>query len=505
VIVALVMALVAGIPLCALAQEPEPVVDTSVVEPEADAEAAVEPAVEVPPPELELPEAATPPANAGPVEAAPALPEVAPLPAAAPVPPEVVPLVEVVPFAPERWAPIFTASQFTRYELRHGYDDLGIARGRFLEGDAIFYRVRLGFNTGLLALTEGLKASLQLTPQAAGTFGENGPSTIADARLGLHEGYARLQGRRVRFDAGRYELLYGDALMIGNNDWNAIGRTFDGVRARIGGQAWLDLFANVIDEGRTNTQGDLYFLGAYGALGSLVHAYLAEVTDLDVYLLSRVWGVARDGDMRREGAREFTVGTRSKGRIGRYDFRVETGVQAGTRPGLTRSTRAVAWQGDVEVGRALLDERLRIALEALFATGAKPDSRRSHGWEDLFPSGHKWLGLTDAFSQNGQKRTNVCSLVLHVSARALERLTVQFDAHLFARPQPTTVAGEYGFAGGEFDTGVAYTIVKGVRVRALYALFLPSGDLYNDVVPDRMRWRDPDPAQYFEAELRYDL
>ncbi|HEX5656636.1 MAG TPA: alginate export family protein [Polyangiales bacterium] len=505
---ALIMALLAGVPLRALAQDLEP----TAAEPMNDAGLdAASPDVDATftdvtpaPPEVVPARTSEQPPVPEPVTPAPLppTPEQLTTPASvlAPPPP---------PPPPPRWSPTYTVSSFTRYELRHGYDDLGIARGRFQEGDAFFYRTRFGFNTGLLALGEGLAAAVQITPQAAGTFGENA-STIADARLGLHEGYARLQGKRIRFDAGRYEMVYGDALMIGNNDWNEVGRTFDGLRARIGDQAWLDLFANVIDEGRPDFpgtgDGDLYFLGAYGSLGSLAHAYFTAITELDLYLLARVWGVVKDAQMRREGARELTLGARGKGRVGACDYRAEAGMQAGTRPGIVESVRALAWQGDVELGVALFGERLRLSFEALYASGANPrDGERSHGWEDLYPSGHKWLGLADAFNQNGQKRTNVASAVLHATGRLLEKLTVQLDAHAFARPQPSVLGAERGFAGGELDAGLLYAVAKGLKVRVLYALFLPDRRLYNDVVPDRMRWRDPDPAQYFEAELRYDL
>ncbi|HEY6878027.1 MAG TPA: alginate export family protein [Polyangiales bacterium] len=426
--------------------------------------------------------------------------------------------VDPVAAASPGWSPIYTGSYFTRYELRRGYDDLGLSTGRtrFAEGDAVFYRVRFGLNTGLLSLGRDIAVALQITPQAAGTFGNNGPNTIADAQLGLHEGYARIQGKTVRFDAGRYEMVYGDALMIGNNDWNEVGRTFDGVRARIGGEAWLDLFANVIDEGRPDFRGagdgDLYFLGAYAALGPL----LREALELDAYALARVWGVAKDvqpAGYRREGAAETTLGVRSKARFGDLDYRVETGLQTGTRPGaaatdatFVRNVKALAWQADLELGLTVLDERVRIALEGLYATGADPRDRNvNHGWEDLFPSAHKWLGLADAFNQDGMKRTNVGSGVLHVSAAPLPQLSVQLDGHVFARPQPEAIGGRSGFAGGELDVGAVYVIANGLKVRALYGLFVPSGNLYSDNIPDRMARRDADPAHYFEAELRYDL
>jgi Alginate export len=426
------------------------------------------------------------------------------------------------------WSPVYTGSYVTRYESRRGYDDLNLSAGRerFSEGDAVFYRLRLGLGTGLFEIGRGLRLGLQFTPQATGTFGDNGPNTLVDARLGLHEGYARVQGKRVRFDAGRYEMRYGDALMIGNNDWNELGRSFDGVRAHIASDpdsAWFDVFASVIDEGRPDfrgaADGDLYFLGAYGALGPSLRAGL----ELDLYLLSRVWGRSRHeaadgvGGYRRQSAAELTFGTRSKARFGDFDYRVEAGVQTGSRAGVapvantvTESVERVdvlAYQGDLELGLWLLQDRVRLALEGLYASGAKPGSggRSSHGWADLFPSAHKWLGLSDAFTQDGMKRTNVASGVLHLSATPCEALLFQLDGHVFARPQAQLVGGDRGLAGGELDAGVEYMIANGLRVRALYGVFVADANLYRDRIPASVTGRDPEPVQYFEAELRYDL
>jgi hypothetical protein len=402
------------------------------------------------------------------------------------------------------WSPVYTGSYFTRYELRHGYDDLGISRGRFLEGDALFYRLRFGLNTGLIDVGQGIKVALQFTPQASGTFGDHGPNTIADATLGLHEGFARVKGKLVRLDAGRYEMIYGDCLMIGNNDWNEVGRTFDGVRARIGSRGWLDLFANVIDEGRPDAlgagKGDLYFLGAYGALGPLIR----QAFELDLYALARVWGGGVQSDVHHDAATEVTLGTRSKARFGIIDYRVETGLQTGSKVSsrTMQTIDVLAWQGDLELGVTFADDKLRIALEGLYATGSKPGAKhKDHAWEDLFPSGHKWLGLMDAFNLNGMKRTDVASGVVHVSANPITPITMQLDGHLFARPEPTN--GQSGFAGGELDINVVYAIAKGLKVRALYGVFLPDDELYHDQLPPKLG--APDPAQYFEAELRYDL
>jgi hypothetical protein len=89
----------------------------------------------------------------------------------------------VTPLAPPpaeakpAWSPVFTGSYLTRYEVRADYDDMGVSRARFLEGDAAFFRLRFGIGTGLIDVGEGLKVGLQFTPQASGVIGSLGPNT----------------------------------------------------------------------------------------------------------------------------------------------------------------------------------------------------------------------------------------------------------------------------------------------------------------------------------------
>jgi hypothetical protein len=103
----------------------------------------------------------------------------------------------------------------------------------------------------------------------------------------------------------------------------------------------------------------------------------------------------------------LTGGIRVKQRISAVDYRVEAGVQTGHRPrlGLERQT-ALAYQGDAEAGVNLLDDRLRFALEGLYATGDDPDTAdRAEGWDQLYPTAHKFLGRADIIGP----RTNVAS------------------------------------------------------------------------------------------------
>ncbi len=453
-------------------------------------------------------------------QAPPSPPEVTP----ATTPPNVPAATPAIPLpvTTDAWTPTYTASFFVRNELRSGYDDLGVARApRFLEGDATFYRARLGIGTGLLDTGSRLRVGLQFTPQASGVLGTL-PNTQSDAPLSLHEGYVRVMGRVVRADVGRFELNYGDALVIGNLDWGQTGRSFDGARARIAvgdTQAWIDVFATQIAEGRPDItkmgDGDVYFLGIYAALGPII----TQGLDLDAYALARAWpdtqglkldpGSAMGATYDRDAAFEATLGGRAKQNFGLIDYRLEAGLQAGARPdaapkpGTTPAPTAqnvrdvLAYQADLEVGLNVVPDRLRIAAEGVLASGDDPTSKKNEGWDELYPTAHKWLGLSDAFAQNGIKRANVASGVFHATSTLLPGLVLQADGHLFARLEDAG-ASEKGIAAVEVDVGLTHVLTKGLKLHGLYALFLPSDKGY----PGR---GNADAAQFGEIELRYDL
>lgn len=511
---------------------------------------AQEPTPVMPPAAVDAPVAPAAPATLPPTnEIAPPVVTSAPRAEVVVVTPVVTPVVVPAPLAPPpsaapAWSPVYTGSFFTRYELRQGFDNAGIQpRPRFLDGDAFFYRARFGVGTGPIDVGNDLKVALQFTPQASGVWGSLA-STTTDANLGLHEGYLRAAGKFVRFDSGRFELNYGDSLVLGNLDWNETARTFDGMRARVAASptsAWVDVFATVVRDGRQlavpvpkAADGDQYFLGAYAALGPALMAGL----DLDLYLFGQVWadtekrlaisGTTPPATYRRDGAGQVTFGARVKQKIKIFDYRFEGGVQGGTRsfdpaaPGAMATPASVspavdvlAYHADLELGVAIIPDKLRVSVEGIYASGDDAKTTgKNEGWDELFPTAHKFLGLTDAFVLRGQKRTNVSSGVLHVTATPIKPLTIQADGHIFARPEkiaaaaPTmgAAAAKDGYAGAEIDIGVAYLLAKGLKVRGLYGAFLPDSAFYPTATAlAANKGKSPDPVHYLEIELRYDL
>ena len=399
----------------------------------------------------------------------------------------------------------YTASFLLRYENRDHYDTLGVSRGRQLEGDATAYRARVGAQLPPVNLGGNLSARTFLTLQASGFLGELG-NPIGDPPAGVHEGYARIENARHSFDFGRFVLLYGDAMVIGNANWNHTGRAFQGMRARFlghGGQYRVDVFATQPVEGRPRVDdggGDAYFYGMYALLGPLLSSTMA----VDVYALGLSWPETDDVAIdpmapetaTRAHATTATFGVRAKDQRGAWDYRVEAGVQMGTAlavPGM-ESPDAVAYHGDVAIGYSV--GRLRVGLEALYASGDDPDTTGLYeGWNDLFPNRHKWLGRADIIGG----RSNVYGGVLHVRyalggrSRSTPSVLALLEAHVLGRPQP--VDGPTGYAGAELDVTVLKNLARGLKVSGLVSLFQPDEAAYGT---DQL-------VTYGEVQLRLDI
>jgi hypothetical protein len=376
---------------------------------------------------------------------------------------------------------------------------------------------------------DGVEISATFVPQAAYTWGENtgtNPTTTDHPALQLYEGYASVGTKRYRLDAGRFSMNYGDALVIGEVGWNEIGRAFNGVRLRVSPSdkpAYVDGFVTIINEGRLVTQkpvsGDNYFWGVYAGLGPL----FAEKFDWDLYWLN--FSTARASHVTLTGtgtppptavgdqdaAWEATLGSRVKGSFEPLDVRAEAGYQLGTRsvaPTFARPQPADvnrgAYQIDAEVGVTPV-KGFRLGLEGLVASGDDLETAsRNEGYNELYPTAHKWLGLTDVIGP----RTNITSAVLHLKYQAGKTWSFMADAHYFSQPKKGALAAagtdqKKGAMGEEIDLYTVYAIGRGADLKGLYGVFLPNEDYWtakstsDDVAGN--------PIHYFEVQFGIDF
>lgn len=379
-----------------------------------------------------------------------------------------------------------TGSFFSRFEERRRGD---------VGSDIVRYRSRLGLATTPIGVSENLDVVLRFVGQAGGRWNVGG-NTLGDVGLGLHEGVLELHGDQFRIDVGRFEMAYGDELVIGSVGWHELGRAFDGVRFHLTGKSgyWVDTFATLLEEGAESDApkpgvSDQYFTGIYVGLGELVKPGF----NLDAYVLGNINTRQHnplDATEPLSDAGGFaTVGARVKNKEGALDYRIEVGAQAGKVAG----SDILAFQGDAELGYTV--GIVRLALEGLYASGDDPDTAdKNEAYNQLYPTGHKWLGYADFFGA----RSNIAGGVFHLSVKLPIDLVVNFDAHSYWRPQPVVNPMSVptdGFAGLEFDTGVVYTIGKGLKIRTNYSVAAPNEDMYGS----------DDLVHFTELELRYDL
>jgi len=397
-------------------------------------------------------------------------------------------------------------SYFSRYELRSGYDTLGVSRARFQEGDRAVYRFRTSFTTGPIDVGKGNSVVLQFSPQASGFYPGNGSAnnvnaTIGETDLGVVEGFMRLQNAAYALDVGRFIMNYGNSAVIGSLDWHQAARSFQGARLRlnVGEGGFTDFFVTQLREGAPGNDdflaGDAYFAGAYAGLGALIE----PLKVLDVYALVNGVGVTANGDGGRvPGAVEATIGSLIKGGAGILDYQAEGGVQFGKRVAGGASRDVFAFNIEGELGLKLAPG-FRVAGYGAFVSGDDGDGQGSIGsWNELYPTTHKFFGLTDVMGF----RSNIADAALRFAFKSSSGVIFKADFHNFFRPNTAGQGGafyqnqEKGYAGSEANLHAIYIIGKGLKVRAMYGVFVPNKDTFGG---------NDDPANYFELELRYDI
>lgn len=262
-------------------------------------------------------------------------------------------------------------------------------------------------------------ATVVLQPQYAfrRVHGGVGPKRTLDDRVLLHQGFADINaGAGGRWRLGRQELVFGDQRLVGNLNWQPVGRSFDAARwtrrAR-NGAIVLDVFAGKLGDAPAKTQNPT-LAGVYAT------RTLRRTGDTaDLYLLYK-------GDKVTGRTREvWTLGTRPRFRFGRGgDATLEAAAQSGHVAG--RDARA--WAYAASAGYTLPGPAaLRIGLERDFASGGNPDGTRAIGtFDQLFPTNHAHYGAADYVGWR-----NMEAWRLSARGRASARVTLSADVWAF--------------------------------------------------------------------------
>jgi alginate export protein len=313
---------------------------------------------------------------------------------------------------------------------------------------------------------------------------------------------------------GRQELVYGDERLIGNFDWNNIGRVFDGVKLRFQQEKWnVESFAVMPVEhfpdhfDRPDTQDK--FFGVYFQTSTIpkqvteLYAFYRMKSDFDsgFPMGGSTIGtdvVAPGGVVLGTQKGDYvTLGTRIKstpGQLGPWDYEMETAGQLGSIvsnsvdtnvPNATSGRKDLATFATHVAGGYTLEgeEKARFGLEYNFASGDHDPADNDNGsFQNLFPTNHKFYGYMDVFAWR-----NMHNARAQFNITPVEKLVVQLDYHAFWLADTSDQwfrANAYtpvrnvsartladNFCGHEVDVTVTYPFFKWMRTLVGYSHF----------------------------------
>ncbi len=315
----------------------------------------------------------------------------------------------------------------------------------------------------------------------------NSSGSTFDSSLSVHQAYASYQAEDwLNFVAGRQIFSYGNELILGALDWNNTGRSFDALKIKIKHDSCsLDIFASKIVDNNVSGSGDgdLDLYGIYHRWnthqGSPQQAP-NSTQGFDLYAL-----YLRDAQGTTSNKNLWTFGARAEDSfLTHFDYRVELTQQLSNTAGINTPD----YQADAEIGWTLEEEnKLKLGVEG-FVAGLN--------YNQLYPTGHKWLGYADLFS-----RRNISGFVANFSRNFEKNLNAKLDYHLFHRtntggtaykldgttPLGSISASDSSSLGSEIDLTLKYTLSPSLSLSAGGSLFFP-GAFLKDVYGEDKPW-----------------
>jgi hypothetical protein len=353
-------------------------------------------------------------------------------------------------------------------------------------------KIHLGYNSSWF--------SAYIEARDSSTTGDDRePNPEAD-QFDLHQAFVTV-GNAKQFPltakVGRQEMIYGDERLVGNADWNNLGRVFDLAKLRYEDKnLWVDAFSGRVvlaNDGHFNVANDYdWFSGIYASTRTLV-----PKQETQLYFLARNTGA---------GSPTATTGSPQAGGPSArdiYSFGLRVKSLPGQWQGWDYGAEWVGQLGSVNLGGTRLDHEAfaasvgggytwakafgspRVGFEYNFASGdSDPTDGTSETFENLFPTNHKHYGYMDFVGWR-----NMHNPRFSASLKPAKSLTVTLDYHLFWLADTAdffypesgagrSSTGSYGrnpafdsFAGSELNLDVTYAPKPWFMLRAGYGHF----------------------------------
>lgn len=332
--------------------------------------------------------------------------------------------------------------------------------------------------------TENLTAFFQV--QDSRTLGEE-PGTISNTKnADIHQVYFQVNNLfdlPVNLKAGRMQASYGTERIMALNNWNNIGRSFDGVTLQIDFctvcEIKLDLFAfRTAESGFPEDSLDENVLGAFAELqfieghklqpfaiyrSSTALSYPFNAFAVGAYLIGSVNGFSHQAEFISQFGDEKEKGTQSlsaffAGYNARYTFNAEL------KP----------WLG--------------VGLD-YYSGDDDPNDNEYKEYSRWFGAGHKYLGYMDYFPRN---TFGVGLMDIHVKAgmKSIGKLKIKSALHIFNSAENYTLADNStsNSFGTEFDLVLTYDYNDYLDFEIGGGLFLPGEIFEENFGSDNSTW-----------------
>lgn len=282
------------------------------------------------------------------------------------------------------------------------------------------------------------KTSIFIQPQYTETWGTTAASGLADGPASIHQAYlTHAFSESYSLKLGRQEINFGDQLVVGAVGWHPVSRTFNAMMLQSQREKYgFDLFTAKTDE--NGVAPDDNFYGLYFRTG-----FGESVKEFDAYHLVKSFGAT--------ASTTASTGVRVKSKVGeRFDYRAEVTSQTMTGAADTEN------QIDAEVGYMVMPaKQVRLALEYFAASKA---------YDQMYPTGHKWLGFADQFS-----RKNISGLKFTAGGEVMSGIRAYLMFHQFTRTDDAVTAynfagAGYGALGTSTDIGSEIDVVVGKQL-----------------------------------------
>ena len=323
-------------------------------------------------------------------------------------------------------------------------------------------------------------------PQDSRVFGTE-PGTVSNTgNLDVHQAYFQVNDLfdlPVNLKAGRMEASYGTQRIMSKNNWNNIGRSFDGVTLQIDFctpcEMKLDLFAfRVGESGMVDDSLDENVIGAF-----------AETKIIEGHKF-QPFVVYRSSTSNSYPFNAFSVGAYLTGSIGGFSHQAEYISQFGDEREDGAQSLSAFFAGYNAKYTFNSDVKPWLGAGVDYYSG--DDDLTDNEYKEFsrwFGAGHGYLGYMDYFPRN-TFGTGLMDLHVKAGLTLIEKLKIKSALHLFNSAEDYTLADNSASNsfGTEVDLVLTYDYNEYLVFELGGGLFLPGEIFEENFGSDNSTW-----------------